>query len=401
MWSNAVARATLVAMHDPSSGHEQQRAALREVDRFAASSLAPAVERHERPMTWSVLEPLLARAETLGLGGCAVEPAAEAERDGARLEPWGDNDGPVLVAGATLRIWCTLSRTSTAVALALHQRALARFVLRAAGASGPVERPCALVAEGRFGLGRLAFARAFGDGALDAQTCAFLEDVYDASKPRVVTIEPETEHFVMARFSPARGLGFAAYARDALVVAPRAHAHGLDELATHRVAAAGAPWWTDALDAPDARKLAASVFAAHQLALVAISLGAVERAHAMARRYAGDRMQGGREIHSHPAVLALLGKTRCAATTAGAQLDSFADRPLDREALFDAISLRATAHPLLADAANAALQVFGGLGYMRDTGVEKAVRDVNHLRAGAGSPPELSLVLGEWGRCHE
>jgi alkylation response protein AidB-like acyl-CoA dehydrogenase len=65
------------------------------------------------------------------------------------------------------------------------------------------------------------------------------------------------------------------------------------------------------------------------------------------------------------------------------------------------LALRAQAQPALADAANGALQVFGGLGYMKDTGAEKVVRDVNCLRALAGSPRELTLMVAEWERLHD
>jgi hypothetical protein len=36
---------------------------------------------------------------------------------------------------------------------------------------------------------------------------------------------------------------------------------------------------------------------------------------------------------------------------------------------------------------------------MRDTGLEKIVRDQNHLRVVCGSPPELALFVAEWERC--
>jgi len=50
----------------------------------------------------------------------------------------------------------------------------------------------------------------------------------------------------------------------------------------------------------------------------------------------------------------------------------------------------------LAHGASAALQVFGGQGYMRDSGLEKALRDVNHLRLLGGSPSELRTCVAAW-----
>ncbi|MBN1852596.1 MAG: hypothetical protein JW829_07720 [Pirellulales bacterium] len=53
-------------------------------------------------------------------------------------------------------------------------------------------------------------------------------------------------------------------------------------------------------------------------------------------------------------------------------------------------------HPLLCAAANDAMQVFGGSGYTREIGLEKIVRDCNHLRLICGTPDELLLFLSEW-----
>ena len=55
-------------------------------------------------------------------------------------------------------------------------------------------------------------------------------------------------------------------------------------------------------------------------------------------------------------------------------------------------------HNLLCAAANDALQVFGGLGYLPETGLEKIVRDNNHLRLLCGTSRELMLFLAEWER---
>jgi len=81
-----------------------------------------------------------------------------------------------------------------------------------------------------------------------------------------------------------------------------------------------------------------------------------------------------------------------------ALLETTPDRTFDRRDVARILALRAEAHPLLCRAANDAMQIFGGSGYMRDTGMEKIVRDENHLRALCGSSSELSLVVAEWER---
>lgn len=56
-------------------------------------------------------------------------------------------------------------------------------------------------------------------------------------------------------------------------------------------------------------------------------------------------------------------------------------------------SARALQHPLLCDGGNACLQVFGGMGYMCDVGIEAVVCDLNTLRLINGSPSELHVAV--------
>jgi alkylation response protein AidB-like acyl-CoA dehydrogenase len=57
------------------------------------------------------------------------------------------------------------------------------------------------------------------------------------------------------------------------------------------------------------------------------------------------------------------------------------------------LDARIVVHPLLCHAANEALQVLGGLGYTREAGIEKIVRDNNHMRLMCGAPDELRLIV--------
>ena len=83
-----------------------------------------------------------------------------------------------------------------------------------------------------------------------------------------------------------------------------------------------------------------------------------------------------------------------------ASLASLSAHALGPRVLPAVLAARALLQPTLCDAANAALQVFGGLGYMRDNGLEKVVRDVNCLRAFGGSPLELRLAVAGWESTH-
>jgi hypothetical protein len=239
-------------------------------------------------------------------------------------------------------------------------------------------------------------ARALAGAALDDDDRAILADTYAADAPRILPLDPAMRGLLTLAFRDG-ALGWQLHLRPALVLTTDAHAHGLDELCTARVRPL-----SRARDlAPAEPEAIARVLAAHQLGLVAIALGAVEHAHSLARAFASQRRQGGATIDRHPAVLGLLATSRATIDAVGAQLLAHGDRPLGLARLGPALACRARESVALADAAHAALQTFGGLGYMRDAGLEKISRDVNVLRVIAGAPPELALFIAEWERLHD
>lgn len=341
---------------------------LGEVDRFTRRVLEPVVARPEAPMDAAMLTRALQEAEDFGLLSSG-EPSG--------LGPWEDLDA----TQTTLAVLGRLAKVNAGFAFAVHQRALARAVMRQTGWHGDL----VIAAEGATRLGRVSFARLFSRAPLDDDDRLVLGDAYAHAATRILPYDAE------GLITPVLGgdsLRLQWHARSDLHVQWRV-AHGLDELTTAIVTPRAPPRAEATIDL-------APIFAAHQLGLLAIAAGAVARGHALARAFAAQRRQGGDTIDHHPAVLALLARTRSVLDTTRAQLATF--RELDAHALFSAIAFRADS--ALADAAHGSLQVFGGIGYMRDTGLEKIARDVNHLRAMAGAPPELALIAAEWERLH-
>lgn len=367
-----------------------EHALLVEVERFAGRLVEPAVARPEAPMSATTLAALLSEAESLGFAGTTAEPTG--------LAPW-EGLGCGGAPGATLSVLTRLARSNVALAFVVHQRALARAVVRHAELDGADAEALAIAPQGRYGLGSVALARALAGAALDDDDRAVLADVYARDASRVLPLEPDFAALVTPCVDDDGALTWQLHSRTQLVATARPHAHGLDELMTAEVhtreqgTLARAP-------SGAARALFVEVLLAHQLGLVAISLGAVESVHRRAQRFAAQRHQGGVTIDRHAAVLGLLGRASATMHGSRAALDSMSKRPLSLAELPSVLALRARAQPALADAANDALQVFGGLGYMQETGAEKAVRDVNCLRALAGSPRELVLLVAEWERLH-
>jgi hypothetical protein len=369
---------------------EERRALRSEVERFARRCVEPGAGQPDGPASPVELEAILAEAESLGLAGSAEEPTG--------LGPWeglADNAEP----GASLDTLAQLARANAATALAVHQRSLARAACRLAELPGSALAPLAIAPQGSYGLGRVGIARWLSGAAIDDGDRAILDDIYGTARARVVTVE----HGFAGMVAPVRAgdpIQWRLDTREALSVAAHEHAHGMDELTTATIALPESGEQST-LSAARSREVFAAITGAHQLALVAIARGAVERGLGLARSYAAERYQGGAVIDRHPAVLALLGTCRSQLAVVDAQLYHSAGTRLCADGLVDALAMRARAMPALADAANCALQVFGGSGYMRDVGAEKVVRDTNHLRAIGGPLGELELIVAEWERLRD
>lgn len=374
----AIKSSPVVAAHHQQSTMSDTDAelVLAEVDRFARREIEPRAERPERAMDASALADVIAAADAMGLAG-AEEPTG--------LGLWEDADGAL-----TLAILRRLGRSNAAVALALHQRALGQELARRLG----FEAPLVAIAWGGHGIGRDAAARLLAGVSLSAADLDLLTAVWGRGVARVLTSDDSWSALTMPVFTAGGALGWQLWPRSALAVTPMAHAHGFDELVTATIVPVGDGQMSAAGDT--ARAVWGFALGATALAHVAIACGAVARGHALARAYAAQRQQGGAMIDRHDAVRLLLARG-----TTVLDLVFAAARAAASRSPIDALGVRAEAMPSLTAAANDALQAFGGLGYMRDTGVEKIVRDVNHLRVLGGSPGELALVISEWERLHD
>jgi alkylation response protein AidB-like acyl-CoA dehydrogenase len=107
--------------------------------------------------------------------------------------------------------------------------------------------------------------------------------------------------------------------------------------------------------------------------VAAIARGVARRAQEVALEYAQERVQGGVAIIEHDAVRRMLAamSVRLAATPAprGAELDEAA-----------ALAAKVAATEAAVATSTDAVQVFGGTGYMHETGVEKLMRDAKYLQ---------------------
>jgi alkylation response protein AidB-like acyl-CoA dehydrogenase len=147
---------------------------------------------------------------------------------------------------------------------------------------------------------------------------------------------------------------------------------GLRSAAAARISLSGAAA-EPALPSPEAGAAADASMALLRTGSAAIARGVARRAQEVALEYAQERVQGGVAIVEHDAVRRMLAamSVRLAATPAprGAELDEAA-----------ALAAKVAATEAAVATSTDAVQVFGGTGYMHETGVEKLMRDAKYLQ---------------------
>jgi alkylation response protein AidB-like acyl-CoA dehydrogenase len=296
----------------------------------------------------------------------------------------------------SLRALQRIAADDAAVAWQLHGGALAsRLMVEFPADDGSADAACSFCCDASTGTGRSALGRWLaGDTAAPSDT-DILADTF-GTRARVSLLPPEATHMSALRWRDG-SLQLETFALAPLTRHRDANPHGLDGCHAVTWALPEQSFRGRALSPPEA----AGTLALHNLALLAIARGALQPAAQRAHDHARLRMQGARRILQHDAVAQLLcdmdsallsvdvmlaGVTQMAAANAGT---------LTR--LRHALAVRRDALPLLARAANAAMQVHGGSGYLRDTGLEHVWRSVNALRVMAGGEADSALLLAALG----
>lgn len=365
------------------------------VARYARGELAPRCAQSEVAMSPSSVREVTHGLIELGVLNLGPEPAGGL---------W-DNDRDPLQRRLAVSTLQALAQYTAGVAYQVHVQALAAWLDRCAGVTPDGVTLVALL--GSQGLGRDAVVQALSGRPLSAAQRALMADNWawpTEQAPRCLHALPDWQAVWLPVWDEGKGWQWHRVQRDALKVETRPHSHGLDELRTQLVWCEAAEAFeggrsTPALTGSGAHAAWRAVQAMHTVGLQAMAHAVVEGAWARAQDYAQLRRQGGQPIVGHVAVQQLLGRARSAVDesaqvlarlgVAGASGVPWPDLPSRWRD-------RARCQLSLSAGASATLQVFGGMGYMRDNAMEKSLRDVNHLRLLGGSPAELTLCVGHW-----
>lgn len=350
-----------------------------------------------------VLQPCWARPErTVPVAECrqALDGLVALGVMDAELGLWAWPDA-ALGRRLSLTYLAQVGLVSGALALQMHTEALARHLDRLAGVDDAQGRPL-VVLQGHQGLGHEAVAALCSGQALSDEHTAMLADNWgwpQADTPRPLHALPDWTALWCPTWTAAEGWVWHRLPREALHVSAPERGLGLDELPVWQVAAAQlvpAP----TLRGPVAGQAWAQFQALHALGLWAITQAGAQRAAAMAHEQAHLRRQGGAVIAQHAAVQQLLSLAQGTAREAALEVHQQAQAPNVLEptgrGLRELWRARARHQRRLSEGVSAALQVFGGMGYMQDTGMERWLRQTHHLRLLGGSPTELQACVAWW-----
>jgi hypothetical protein len=374
---------------DHGLSDDDLRLLLAEVQRFCHKSLQPLMARPERTIDAAQLTRLTNLATDFGLLSCGAEA-------GAGL--WEDTGGSgwVRFSSTALR---HLAQANAGVAFHFHQLALGRYVCRRLGLDGGLRSVVCL--QGCFGLARCSLARLLRPKPLAAEDREMLHDYFvtrgaPEPKPLLFQAADDWQQLLIPGWDEQQRFGWSHFAREDLHVAPMPNSHGLNETLTWQWQPTEILPRHIAADSVAALAVYAEAFQLNAQALVAIAWGATRQGYEKAREYAALRRQGGTPIRHHAAVRQMLARTASVLRTVGLLCNQLAYLPVARDSLGAVLAVRAEAHNLLCEAANESLQTLGGAGYTCEAGLEKIVRDCNHLRLLCGTPVELRMFLSEW-----
>jgi len=385
---------------------EDAQACLDAVARYAQEALQPLWARPERTVPVAECRQALDGLVALGVLTTGSEP-------GLGLWDGLDAGGSVVHTRLSLGYLTQVGRASGALALQLHTEALARHLDRVAGVDDPDGRPL-VVLQGHQGLGREALAAWCSGQALSDEHAAMLADNWcapQATRPRVLHALPDWTALWCPTWTVAEGWAWQRWPRQACQVAAPERGLGLDELGVQvlqgvqeapgvQAAHGTATTPTAQLRGQPAQDAWWRLQQAHALGLWAITQAGAQRAAAMAHEQAHLRRQGGAVIAQHAAVQQLLSLAHGTARESAHELHHWAGQALctaePGPALRELWRARARHQPRLSQGVSAALQVFGGMGYMQDTGVERWLRQTHHLRLLGGSPAELQACVAWW-----
>lgn len=366
---------------------EDVRAFLNEVDSFASERVASETKCPEFPIDEKTLHTLSEEAAQLGL-----IPLPDSDEEFGLWQGMGD------LASMTfnIKLLKSVAEANAGVAFAWHRHALASKLLKDSNQKLEINNiyDVAIVTTGHYGLAQ-SYLGNYLNSQATPECASFLQDWLDREHHDTVITTSSSWRFLICPVWIKEDICWSVIPREKLQVQACAPQHGFDELSTFKFKSLDtidSYLEFDSNEEDGCKHNFEHLLKSDLIGILAIATGALKRSRRLAFEYTSIRKQGGKVINKHHAVQQMLGEIDIAVRQAEMSL-SILTRSIDDISLSEVLEIRAAMHPLLSHAANQCVQAQGGIGYMRDVGTEKIVRDQNMLRMIAGGIREIPLVL--------
>jgi len=346
-----------------------------EVDRFVERVIRPVIPAAEHQIEQSTVDMLLAEADHAGILGEGDE----------NLGIWGGLHATPQFSISALQ---SITKASAGLAWIFHQNALKRRIKVELGVS---ISDFSVSYMGHYGIGgKPLVSYLFGQDKTEADY-QYLKDFYDVENNyRLVTGLEGTDLIYIGIDDTIQddkfNLVWKHKACETNETFPLKDHHGLDDVQVGQIklSSSGSNLSMD-------NGLLKDLLFFDSLTIIAITQGVLGVARKAADEYSKIRKQGGKPIIQHAAVQELLSTITATEQSGQLFLDSQAKTRDKLKGLIEANRWRSHWMPQACQAANNAMQIHGGIGYMKDLGIEKVVRDCNTLRVIHGSPFQLAL----------
>lgn len=358
-----------------------------EVGRFAHDRVFSFAQRPEHPIQPQQLAVLTQEAVELGI------VSLSSSEDGFGIWDHTDTAETMCFNIGALK---HLGKANPGVAFSWHRSSLAHGLAKQLGFA--LNQDALLMSTmslvGHHGLGRYSLARWLKRADLSQEDKLMLSDWLCRKQHASPVVAAQAWQSLIWPDWSNENVTWRLSARANSTVEPCLAQHGFDELSSYLVQAHEQLEICN-LDADVSRRIYERMLKADCIGLMAIAVGSLQRGQVLAVDYAAIRKQGSKRIDHHPAVQFMLGEVEIALQHAEAVL-AMLMRPIDELDLGVVLCMRAKLHESLCQAANHVIQVHGGIGYMRDCGAEKIVRDLNMLKLQSGGTREIPLFLAAW-----
>lgn len=275
----------------------------------------------------------------------------------------------------------------------VHQSSLSAYIqmyLKTLNLEHPyiLNEPFFVILQGNYGLGRNLLAKFLYKKDLSKEEKKHLREYFNYPNPITIQIPEfinDFAFFTLEKDADDFTLNLAKI-HDKITLYP---SHGLDEIPT-----VDAKYEIlDSISVPIDFYI--NLLTKEILAILSISTGRLIHALQKALKYTHERIQGGRIIYTYPAIQNLLYNADSIIELSINSLYACCDIFTPHELLLKVLRIKKQIFPLLLQGASDCLQTHGGYGYMKDYGLEKVYRDINHFKQFLGTSNEISLFLGE------